>query len=176
MRIVPHGPETRLEPRRPAYGVAEAVIAVCVAAVNLSLLRGVDLTTLVFFCGPPGIALCLQRSPERHVRRMATVFLLLVAAGAVVAPFPALFPKLGGVDRRLPVEADRLLTWYGAAYSVCLLGILPTWAFLRSLVRHRRGEPAALSRPTCYVGLFATGLLWLMLPRLFAALGFWPSL
>jgi hypothetical protein len=158
------------------HAVYEGAAALLVAVVHLVLLRGVSVGLLQLFVAPPLAAfLLLQRSTAKGVRRLALAFLLLVALGAVVAPFPAFLPRLGGVDQRLPVESDRLLTWYVAVYLLFFMGILPTCFFVTNLRRHWRGEPATVSRFTCYLGLLPLAMLWPMLPVLLGALlGLWP--
>jgi len=158
------------------HTIYEGVVALLVAVVHLILLRGVSVGLLLLFVVPPLAAfLLLHRTTAKGARRLALAFLLLVALGALVAPFPAILPKLGGVDQRLPPESDRLLTWYAVVYLLFFVGILPTYFLMANLRRHWRGEPAAVSRFTCYLGLLPLALLWPVLPVLLGALlGLWP--
>lgn len=151
------------------------VKALVVAALSLALLRGVDPGFLILFGLPPCFAAVYTGfSATRGERSVAWAFLGLIGIGACVAQFPALLPNMGGVDRRLDPENDRMLTWYAAVYLVFFTGVLPTFLFIRALRKHRAGEPAPFSRFTCYLGLFTAGLLWLGMPGVLALLGFWP--
>ena len=158
--------------RRLAWAGVKALI---MAALNLALLRGVDRGFLILFGLPPCFAAAHTGfSATRGERRVAWAFLVAIGVGAFVSQLPALLPKLGGVDRRLAPEHDRMLTWYAAVYLVFLTGVLPAFLFIRALRKHRVGEPAGFSRFTCYLGLFTVGLMWLGMPGVLALLGFWP--
>ncbi len=158
------------------HAIYKGVVALLVAVVHLVQLRGISAGVLLLFAAPPLAALLLlHRATTKGVRRLAVAFLLLVSVGAVVAPFPAILPKLGGLDPRLPAESNRLLTWYCVVYVLFFVGICPTWFLVGNLRRHRRGEPAAVSRLTCYLGLLPLVLVWSVLPVFLGALlGLWP--
>ncbi len=158
------------------HGIYKGVMALLVAVVHLVQLRGVSAGMLLLFVAPPLAALLLlHHATAKGARRLAVAFLLLVSVGAVVAPFPAILPKLGGMDPRLPAESNRLLTWYAVVYLLFFLGIGPTWFLVGNLRRHRRGEPVAISRLTCYLGLLTLVLVWSVLPVFLGALlGLWP--
>ncbi len=158
------------------HSIYKGVVALLVAVFHLILLQGVSVGILLLFVTPPLAALLLlHRATAKGVRRLAVAFLLLVSVGAVVVPFPAILPKLGCVDQRLPAESNRLLTWYSVIYLLFFLGVCPTCCLVGNLRRHRREEPAAVSRLTCYLGLMPLVLLWSVLPVFLGALlGFWP--
>lgn len=147
------------------------LIALVVGVVHLILLRGPGIAVFLLFGLPPLVALALfDRS------RLVAAFLALIFAGTLIAPFPKILPAMGGVDRRLPVEADRLLTWYFAVYIFFFLGLIPIVAFVSQLRRHRHNEPALLSRFTCRFGV----LTWLLvLPGVIhlsgGLIGFWRA-
>jgi hypothetical protein len=153
----------------------EGIIALGVAVFHLIILRGLDVGALLLFGVPPLLAFTFLQSTTAAPRRIALAFLLLVGVGACIAPLPAIFPKLGGFDPRLPIEANRLLAWYAAVYLLFIFGVVPTWLFVSSLYNHRTGRPAQFSRFTCYIGLFTVAL---MLPGIVVVLnkhmGFWP--
>ena len=158
------------------HSIYHGVFALLLAIVHLILLQGVSVGALWLFVLPPLVAVAmLRRSTAKGERRLALVFLFLVALGAAVAPFPDILPKLGGVDRRLPAESDRLLTWYLVVYLLFFVGIMPARFLAANLRRHRRGEPAEISRFTCYLGVLTLALMWPVLPVLLGALlGLWP--
>jgi hypothetical protein len=152
------------------------VLSLLIATGRLILIQGLSVAVLFLFVAPPLVALLLiHRSQRLGPRLLAHTFLLLLVIGVVVAQFPAVLPKLGGFNRALPIEADRLLSWYSAVYTLFLMGIGPTAYFVSNYLAHRRGEPAELSRLTCVLGLFTMTLVCLVLPRLLGALlGLWP--
>jgi hypothetical protein len=155
--------------------LVEGIAALSVAVFHLTLLRGLRLWPLATFVAPPAIAFAIFHRGGTGPRRIALAFLILVAAGALVAPLPALFPKLGGVDRGLPVEADRLLTWYLAVYLLFITGVVPVWAFVSSIQLHRAGREAQLSSFTCYLGLATVAILFPGMLLIFAKhMGLWP--
>jgi hypothetical protein len=155
--------------------VSHGVVALLLAAAPLFWLRGLDFGLIVLVGLPPFLAVFFTRRKVPPVtRRIAWTFLVLIGLGALVADSPALFPKLGGFERRLNPWQDRMLTWYGAVYVFWFLVVLPTSLFLGSLRAHREGRPAKVSRPTCYLGLVTTGLLALTYPGVLGLLGFWP--
>lgn len=153
----------------------EGLIAVCVALLHLLMLRGIEWRALLLFGLPPLMAFLFLHSNQIGARRLALGFLLLIAVGACFAPFPGVLPKLGGVDRRLPQEADRLLAWYGAVYLLFALGVVPTWGLISNLRSSRTGMPAMISRFTCYLGLIVIVFMWPgMVVVLAKYLGLWP--
>ena len=156
----------------------DGIAVLCVTCSQLVLLRGINLGILLLFVFPPLAAfLLIKRSPVNRVRFFARAFLALIAFGAVVATFPAVLPNLGGVDKRLAAESDRLLAWYAVVYLCFFLCVLPTFFLVGNLRRHWRGQPATLSRFTCYLGLLPMLLLWPALPAIVGArLGLWPLL
>ncbi len=172
-----------MEPTAPAddsswfsrFFIGMGLKALAVAAVMLFLLKGLDPGAIALFGIPPLLAMSLTR-PNRapNVRCIAWSFLVAIGVGSVVASFPEVFPKLGGVAPELGPQYDRLLTWYGTVYLFWILGVIPFTAFRESLRASREGSPAVLSRTTCRLGLFAIGLLCFGLPGLLNLLGFWP--
>jgi hypothetical protein len=121
-------------------------------------------------------ALHTNASCSAATRRVAWAFLAAVAFGAIVAHEQRLFPALGGVDRRLGIVQDRVLTWYVGVYAFWACVVLPSHLFMGSLRNHRRGTPAAFSRFTFYLGLGAVILMCIGLPSVLGLLGFWPAL
>ncbi len=156
--------------------IRDGVVALFVAVGRLVLLRGVDARVLLLFIVPPLVAfLILQRATTNGSRRVAMAFLVLVAVGALIEPFPAILPNLGGIDQGLPRGSDRLLTWYAVVYCLFIMGIVPTYFVVANLRCHWRGEPADVSRLTCYLGLLPLVLIWPVLPVMLGALlGLWP--
>ena len=151
------------------------LVALLIAIAALIVLRGFDPRIILLFGFPPTFA-ALHTSAKfsRATRWVAWAFLGMVGLGSFVAHFPAMFPKLGGVAPQLALWQDRMLTWYVGMYIVWLFGVLPIHLFCGSLRAHRKGRLAPFSRPTCYLGLATTALLWIGFPGVFGLLGFWP--
>ena len=157
--------------------IAHGLVALMIAVGSLLLARGLNPFIVIVWILPPALAVFWIRSPNTaNVRWIATSFLTLIGMGVIVAPIPALFPKLGGVERNLPAWQDRLLTWYVGVYAFYFLSVAPLYAFIRNLRSHRRGEPAVLARPICWLGLVPATLLTAIGPFLLAEMfGFWPA-
>jgi hypothetical protein len=153
------------------------LLALAMAVVSLAQLRGIS-AGLVLLFGLPIVfaALHTNASCSAATRRVAWAFLAAVAFGAIVAHEQRLFPALGGVDRRLGIVQDRVLTWYVGVYAFWACVVLPSHLFMGSLRNHRRGTPAAFSRFTFYLGLGAVILMCIGLPSVLGLLGFWPAL
>jgi hypothetical protein len=152
----------------------EVGIALLVAAGQLFALRGADPRTFLLLMPAALAVFAVHRHPRRASRRTALAFLVLLGIGVLIAHFPAIFPNMPRVDKRLPAAADRLLAWNNVIYVVFALGVIPVRMFVDNLLRHRRGERASISPPTCYLGLATTALLWCGMPYLVGMmLGFW---
>ena len=152
------------------------ILALAIAVGFLVALRGLSPAIILLFGVPPTIAALMtgaQRVSPR-TRLVAWTFLAAVGIGAAIAHVPQIFPKLGGVDPQLPRWQDRMLTWYAAVYLFYFQSVVPLHACIGTLQAYRRGEPTQLSRPTCYLGLFTSGLLTLLFPFILPILGFWP--
>jgi hypothetical protein len=152
------------------------VLALAVAVAFLVMLRGLKPGIILLFGVPPIVAAIItgaERASPR-TRLVAWIFLAAVGVGSGIAHFPQVFPKLGGVDPQLPRWQDRMLTWYTAVYLFWFQSVIPMHALTASLQAHQRGETPPLSRPTCYLGLFTSGLLTIGFPAVLTLLGFWP--
>lgn len=155
--------------------VDHGIIAMLIAGYYLVELRGVEARQFFLFGIPPLVAVLFTRHGKSvTTRSMAWGFLGMVGVGSLIAPTPALFPNLGSIDRQLGVHHDRMLSWYAGVYVVWLAGILPIGVFRQCLRDHRDGRPTQFSRPTCYLGLMTTALMWIGLPHCLAVMGFWP--
>ncbi|MGE3809848.1 MAG: hypothetical protein AB7K24_34720 [Gemmataceae bacterium] len=156
--------------------VVEGLLALLLAVAQLVLLRGLDAGALVLFGLPPLLALAaVIHARGKMARILGALFLALITVGAILSRIPAALPNMGGVDRRLPAEVDRLLTWYACVYLIFLTMIVPACIFGGSLLQRRRGEVPQFSTFTCVLGLLMTGLFVLTLPGLIGALlGLWP--
>jgi hypothetical protein len=179
MDVTKTKPTATDDPSKPVgfklHLLLEVIFALGVTVFHLIMLRGLNLDTLALFGVPPLLAFIFLHSSNLGFRRIALAFLLLVAIGAFLASLPALFPKLGGFDPGLPRQADRLLAWYMATYSVFAIGVVPAWGLISSLICHHEGRPAQISRVTCYLGLATIALLFpVMIVVLIQHLGFWP--
>jgi hypothetical protein len=181
-QITPDGSDEAI-PKRHSPAIARlarhlawhGVGALAVAVAYLVLLRGLELRIIVMFGIPPTCAVLFTAARfPRATRRVAWAFLTAVGIGALVAPFPILFPRLRGFEGQLPPWQDRMLTWYACVYIIWGVIVLPLYGFCGSLRAHRLGQPARLSRPTCYLGIFTVTLFCLALPGLFVLVGFWP--
>jgi hypothetical protein len=151
------------------------LFALAVAVGYLVLLRGLEPGIILLFGLPPTFAaLFTSARYSPATRRIAWSFLGAVGLGALVAPLPTFFPNLRGFAGQLGPWQDRMLTWYVAVYLIWLAGVLPVYAFVGNLRAHWKGQPARLSRPTCYLGLLAAALLWVGMTRVLVGLGFWP--
>ena len=65
--------------------------------------------------------------------------------------------------------------WIESNYGLIPADIRPARFLAANLRRHRRGEPAEISRFTCYLGVLTLAVMWPMLPVLLGALlGLWP--
>ena len=136
------------------------VAALIYAAGHLIILRNGDPGAVGLFLVPPFVAFGVLSSPtsSRPMRFAAQLFLGLVAAAIILAEQPLFLQNMRPNFPGVPREQDRVLTFYLGAYSLFVIGFLPGYVFIVSLYRHSRGEVAALSKPTCYLGL-ATWLL-----------------
>ena len=142
-----------------------AAVMFLLAVLQLLLLRGLSIGAMLLFLFPPTAAFLFHAYADRKGSRVvASVFLTLIGIGVTVARVDWLFPEMGGVDARLPREADRILTWYTSVYLLFVFGLLPLFLFIRSLVDHHRKRPAQFSRPTCVLGLIAALLMAPILP------------
>ena len=150
-------------------------VAPLVPVAALIILRGLDPRIILLFGLPPTFAaLYTSVRFSQATRSIAWAFLGMIGLGSIVAHVPSLFPKLGGVARQLASWQDRTLTWYAGVYLVWFFGVLPLYLFGGSLRAHWEGRLAPFSRPTCYLGLAATALLWMGFPGVLGLLGFWP--
>ena len=142
--------------------------AVCLFAIvaQLVVIRGFDIRQVLLFGVPVAVSLLFaSREPATRGTVLARLFLSLIGLGLIVAKVPWLFPKLGGMDPRLPPDSDRALTWYCTVYLLYFFFVLPAHVFTAALHQHRQGKPAQLSRVTCYLGLstamlVAPGMFW----------------
>jgi hypothetical protein len=139
---------TPLKAKDAIYGIALLLVV-----AHLLIIRGNPLI-LVLFGLPLALAFAARCDPSsrRSTRIIASIFLALVAAGDLVAPFVHLpgssFPGLS------PAES-RMLEWYLIAYLLFIFVVFPPVLFIRPLLDRRRGRPAFFSAFTCYLGLFA---------------------
>jgi len=156
--------------------VIEGLIALLLAVIQLVLLRGLNPAVLVLFGFPPLMAFAAVRhSPHKATRAIGASFLALIALGAVIAHIPAVLPKMGGFDRRLPANVDRLLTWYSCVYLLFLTAVVPTHLFIGSLLQRQSDGQLRFAKFTCVLGLLTVGAVWLVMPVVLGAmLGLWP--
>ncbi|WP_206678777.1 hypothetical protein [Alienimonas chondri] len=152
--------------------------AVAVLAIfpQLVTLRGLDAGALLVFVAPVLVAciVSMHRPATRGVF-LANMFLSLLALGLLIAEEPALFPALGGVDKRLPPRSDRILTWYCGVYLIFVCSVVPIHFFVSCLQKRAAGEPAQLHPVICIAGSMTAAVLGLgMVPVLVEVLGFWP--
>lgn len=148
--------------------IARIWTAISLFAIVLQLvaIRGFDFRQVLLFVIPVLMALLISaQSPATRGSRLANLFLSLIGFGLLIAKLPWLFPDLGGLKPNLAPQIDRVLTWYCAVYLLFVSFILPCHLFTDSLHQHQRGNPAQLSRWTCYWGLFTTlillpGMIW----------------
>jgi len=133
------------------------------AVGHLFLLHGADPGIILMFLLPPAIAVWTATHPgaTRAARLLAWTFLVLIATGVFLGPQHKILPGMDAWKGQLPITQSRILTWYSGVYLLYLGGILPPFAFLTSLWRHRHGVKAQLSPPTCYLGLFTWSLMML---------------
>ena len=132
------------------------VLAYLLAVGTLISLRGLDLDTLFFFLFPPTFAYIHKNLSDRYsTRLMSALFLSLVGAGVTLASKNHLFPNLGGVDKGLSAEHNRILAWYAAVYLLYVFNVLPVVLFGRGLIDHVRRKPTQFSVFTCVLGLIA---------------------
>ena len=136
------------------------VAALAYAVGHLLILRNGDPRVVVLFLVPPILAFGTLSSPKssRPMRFAARLFLGLVAVAIILSEQRLFLQNMRPHFPGVPREQDRVLTFYLGAYSLFVMGFLPGYVFIVSLYRHSRGEVAALSKPTCYLGL-ATWLL-----------------
>src|SRR6266851_3955007 len=93
------------------------IIVLMVAVAFLVLLRGLNVGIILLFVLPPLFAMLHTRPTfSAATRWVAWAFLGAVGLGSLIAPFPQLFPKLGGVAQQLAPWQDRMLAWYTAVY------------------------------------------------------------
>src|SRR5688572_24773332 len=147
-------PETTTESTRSSrhwgHLAVEASLGLLVAVIHIVLLRGANIGILVVFGLPMLFAFtCLHKSADNGARRIAFAFLLLIAIGGMIAPIPWIFPRMMHVDAGLPRYADRMLMWYEIVFSLFALNVVPLYTFSSCLLKHRRGEAAMFSPPTC---------------------------
>ncbi|MDB6140230.1 MAG: hypothetical protein JWO94_3302 [Verrucomicrobiaceae bacterium] len=152
------------------------VLALVMAVVSLFAVRGFDWNKLLLFGIPTLFALV---SARRNSSRVAEAFLISVGVAAIIAAVPRLFPQLGSHGALSPdAYNNRLMTLYLCIYLLWLFVVLPLHLFGGSLRARRRGEPARFSWVTCWLGLFAANLFWLIglasLPSILASIGLWP--
>jgi hypothetical protein len=129
-------------------------------AAQLGLVVGFTRGLLVMFFGPVIVAFAksLEAKPSTS-QVLANVFLSLIGLGLIISKFPAIMPSLGGFDKRIPPESDRVLTWYSAVYLVYFTGVMPVYALTAELANHKQGKMVQISRPTCYLGLVAVAVI-----------------
>ena len=167
-------PQNKLEGQIGSHLSIEVGIALLVASAQLFALRGADARAFLLLMPAAMAVFAVHWHPRRASRWTALAFLLLLGIGVLVAHVPAIFPNMPRVDNRLPAAADRLLAWNNVVYVVFALGVVPVRMFVDNLLRHRRGDRASISPPTCYLGLATTALLWCGMPYLIGVmLGFW---
>ncbi|HEX6985778.1 MAG TPA: hypothetical protein VF170_10385 [Planctomycetaceae bacterium] len=133
-----------------------AVASFLLVVGRLLSLRGIEIGAVLLFVIPPAAAfLAATRAADPTNRLLGNFFLTAIVVGQIVAPFPGLFPKLGGVEPKLGPVADRTLTWYVEAYLLYFCVVMPTRWAVGQLRRHARGEPAGLSLPVSVLVLVA---------------------
>ena len=145
-------------------------IACCLFAIvsQLAVIRGFDIRQVLLFGVPVLLALLIaSQEAATRGRILARLFLSLIGLGLIIAKVPWIFPKLGGMDRNLPPDSDRALTWYCAVYLLYFAFVLPIHLFTASLQQLKQGKPAQFSAFTCYLGLFTSavagpGMVWLV--------------
>lgn len=131
-----------------------AIAAAFLLAVGrLFFIHGCSGTALVCFLGVPVLALLVAIADDsRWNKRVAEWFLFAVGACVLNGSFHFLAGAFNQFPN-LPRGDNRVLSGYLYVYHIYLLGIVPPYALIRSLWRHRRGEPALCSRAECWLYL-----------------------
>lgn len=128
-------------------------IAFLLAVGRMFFIHGCNGAALVCFLGVPALALLIAIADEsRGNKRVAEWFLLAVGACVVNGWFDVL-PGAFNQFPNLPRGDNRVLSGYLYVYHVYMFGIVPPYVLIRSLWRHRRGEPAMFSRAESWLYL-----------------------
>lgn len=137
------------------------IAALIYAVAHLAMLRNGDLRPVLLFLVPPLMAFGLLSAPKATppARFAAKLFLGLVTVAIILAEQPFILQNMKPHFPGVPKAQDRILTFYTGAYLLFIMGFLPAFACGVSLYRHSRGEPAALAKPICYLGLVTWFLL-----------------
>jgi hypothetical protein len=127
-------------------------ITLLIAVVRLCLVNGISISALLIFLVAPTLAYLVATRGRQPLAWIAESFLLLIAMGVILASFE-LLPPVFNEFPKLPRADNRLLSFHLWVYTLYVAGIIPPYAFGRSLWHHRRGERAELAPFICCLGL-----------------------
>lgn len=127
-------------------------LTLLVAVGRLFLVAGIDIGAVFIFVIAPTIAYLVATKAQPPLAWVAESFLLLIGAGAILASLD-LLPAVFNEFPKLPRADNRLLSFQLAVYTLYVVGILPPYAFGRSLWRHRQGDRTDVAPLICWLGL-----------------------
>lgn len=127
-------------------------ITLLTAVGRLFLVNGVSIGGLLLFLIVPSLAYLAATRGRPPLAWIAESFLVLIAMGVILASFDLLPPVLNEFPK-LPRADNRLLSFYLWSYLLYVAGIMPPYAFGRSLWHHSRGERADVAPFICWLAL-----------------------
>ena len=125
------------------------------AIALLAALPNVERAVLLYFV-PPAVACLFLIADSGKFNRTAIrgceVFLSLIAIAVVVGEQPFVLPNLKPQFPGMPLQADRILVCYFAAYTLFVSVICPAYVLGSAVYARFRGSPNGISPSILYAG------------------------
>jgi hypothetical protein len=128
-------------------------ITFLLAVGRLFFIHGCNGTVLTCFVFVPALALLVAIADDSPWNKRVAEWFLLAVGACVVNGWFDFLPAAFNQFPNLPRGDNRVLSGYLYVYQVYVFGIVPPYVLIRSLWRHRRGEPAPVSRLECWLFL-----------------------
>ncbi|MGH7140757.1 MAG: hypothetical protein ACREHD_33915, partial [Pirellulales bacterium] len=128
-------------------------IAFLLAVGRLFFINGCNGAALACFVFTPGLALLVAIANESLWNKRIAEWFLLAVGACVVNGWLNFLPGAFNQFPNLSRSDNRVLSGYLYVYHLYVFGIVPPYVLIRSIWRHRRGEPAMFSQVECWLYL-----------------------